>query len=161
MNVHVLPVRARSIIGPVKRTPTPTSVAKAVRHDPRWPQVESVLAALSASGRRAVRIVDAECGTGALLLEALKQARRLGFTAIEGYGIDRSPSLIGRARAAATRCADPAIGADFAVADIVTALRAEQDLPADILLCHDTARVLRNAGRIVIDDGAAVRGIAA
>ena len=82
MNVHILPVRARRIIGLVERSPTPTSVPKAVRHDPRWPQVESVLAALSASGRRAVRIVDAECGTGTLLLEALKQARRLGFTAI-------------------------------------------------------------------------------
>lgn len=92
-------------------------------------------------------------------------------TAIEGRGIDRSPPLIGRARLAAHRVIDPAIGVDFAVADMVAALREEQHLPADIVICHDLARnrrpeaahALRNAGRIVIADDAAchVRSIAA
>lgn len=158
MNVHVLPARSRR-------------VSKAVVHDLRWPKVEAALAGLRASGRHAVRIVDTDCGAGTLLLHALDQARRLGFTAIEGRGIDRSAPLIGRARAAANRFVDPAIGVDFAVADMLAAVLDEQDLPADIVLCHDAARdrgpeaalALRNAGRIVIDDSAGfhIRGIAA
>lgn len=158
MNVHGLPARSRHL-------------SMAVVHDPRWPQVEAALATLRASGRHAVRIVDADCGAGTLLLHALDRARRLGFTAIEGRGIDGSALLIGRARVASTRFVDPAIGVDFAVADMLAALEAEHDLPADIVLCHDIARdrgpeaalVVRNAGRIVIDDdaGAHIRGIAA
>ncbi|WP_380785631.1 SAM-dependent methyltransferase [Sphingomonas sp. R86521] len=158
MNVHGLPAGSRY-------------VSKAVVHDPRWPKVGAVLATLRASGRHAVRIVDIDCGAGTLLLHALEQARRLGFTAIEGRGTDGSALLIGRARAALTRFADPAIGVDFAVADMFAALADEHYLPADIVLCHDVARdwrpeaafALRNAGRIVIDDdaGSHVRGIAA
>jgi len=171
MNVHALPVRLRTAIGEATSTGPSRHVSKAAAHDPRWPRIEAALAALRTNGRHAVRIVDAECGAGTLLLQALAEARWLGFKAIEGRGIDRSPLLIGRARLAARRAADPAIGVDFAVADMVAALRDEQDLPADIVICHDlardrrpeAARALRNAGRIVIADDAAchVRGIAA
>ena len=171
MNVHALPVRLRTAIGGVPSTGPSRHVSKAAAHDPRWPRIEAALAALRANGRYAVRIVDAECGAGTLLLQALAEARWLGFTAIEGRGIDRSPLLIGRARAAAHRIIDPAIGVDCEVADMVGALRDEQDLPADIVICHDLARdrraeaahALRNAGRIVIADDPAcpVRSIAA
>jgi SAM-dependent methyltransferase len=156
MNVHSLPVRLRTEVGEV----TSRHPSKAALQDPRWPQIEAALSALRTKGRHAVRIVDAQCGTGTLLLQALTRARRLGFTAIEGRGIDRSPPLIGRARSAAHRVVDPAIGMDFVAADMVTALRNEQDLPADIVICHDLAPerqpdarlTLCKAGRVVIDD---------
>lgn len=162
MNVHTLPVRSRAAV----------TGARTVIHDSRWPQIVAVLSALRTAGRHAVRIVDAECGAGTLLLQAAHHARALGFTAIEARGIDRSPSSIGRARAAANRAADPAIGVSFEVADLVVALQTEHDLPADIVLCHgvaahewrpDAVAALRQAGRLVIDDRAAsyARGVAA
>lgn len=161
MNVRPLPARSGIAPGKDRRTASARRASRTAVHDPRWPLVESALSALRKSGRHAVRIVDADCGAGALLLQALEQARQLGFTAIEGRGIDRSPRLIGRARAAASRAEDPAIGADFAVADMIAALQAEQDFPADIVICPDIApnrspevvRALRNAGRVVIVDG--------
>lgn len=171
MSAHNLPIWSRNVVGAVKRTCTAQPGSEAAVHDPRWPRIEAALLALRASGRHAVRIVDADCGAGTLLLHALKHARQLGFTAVEGHGIDRSSLLIGRARSAARLAADPALGVDFEVADIVAALRDEQDLPADIVICHDVARdqrpeaarAVRNAGRIVIADDAAchVQGIAA
>ncbi len=151
MNVHTLPVRSRTAV----------TGARTAVHDARWPQIVAALTALRTAGRHAVRIVDAECGAGTLLLQAAHHARALGFTAIEARGIDRSPPSIGRARAAANRAADPAIGASFEVADLVVALQAEHDLPADIVLCHgvpvqdwhpDAVLALRQAGRVVIDD---------
>ncbi|WP_130327116.1 methyltransferase domain-containing protein [Sphingomonas sp. BK036] len=162
MNVHNLPIWSRTVVGAVKRTCTAQPGSEAA-HDQRWPRIEAALLALQSSGRHAVRIVDADCGAGTLLLHALGHARQLGFTAVEGHGIDRSSLLIGRARSAARRAADPALGVDFEVADIVAALRDEQDLSADIVICHDLARyrrpeavrALRNAGRIIIADDAA------
>lgn len=142
----------------------------AAAHDPRWPQISARLLWLKQQGRRAVRIVDADSGAGALLLHAVVHARALGFVAIEGRGIDGSPALIGRARASALRCNDPGIGVTFEVADMLTALRDEQDLPADIVLwgCPDrqdsgdaTASVLRAAGDLVIGDGPQARSAAA
>ncbi|USI72490.1 SAM-dependent methyltransferase [Sphingomonas morindae] len=118
-------------------------------HDERWPAIARALQALRATGRRAVRIVDAECGAGALLLEALHHARLLGFTAIEGRGIDGSPALIGRARAAAARRPDPAIGVVFEIADMRTALAEEAAFPADILLWHDTRAADRAAAPLL------------
>ena len=171
MSAHTLPIWSRSVVGAVRRTCTAQLGSEAAVHDPRWPRIEAALLALRFSGRHAVRIVDADCGAGTLLLHALGHARQLGFTAVEGHGINRSSLLIGRARSAARRAADPALGVDFEVADIVAALRDEQDLPADIVICHDVARdqrpeaarAVRNAGRIVIADDAAchVQGIAA
>ncbi len=170
MNVHALPVRSRTTIPSARGAGASRPPAKA--HDPRWPQIAAALAVLRTAGRHAVRIVDAECGAGTLLLHAAHHARMLGFTAIETRGIDRSPGSIGRARAAANRNPDPAIGVSFEVADMVTALQAEHDLPADIVLCHgmsvqdrrpQAVAALRHAGRTVIDDRAAscARDIAA
>lgn len=103
-------------------------------HDARWPQLAARLLALKQACRRSVRIVDADCGAGGLLLHAAAHARALGFLAIEGRGIDASPALIGRARAAAARLRDPAIGMTFEVGEMLAALREEQPFPADILL---------------------------
>ncbi|SFO30656.1 methyltransferase domain-containing protein [Sphingomonas sp. OK281] len=171
MNVFNLPIWSRTVIGAVKRTCTAQPDSEAAVDDPRWPRIQAALLELQSGGRHAVRIVDADCGAGTLLLHAMGHARQLGFTAVEGHGIDRSSLLIGRARLAARHAADPALGVDFEAADMITALRDEQDLPADIVICHDlsryrppeAARAVRNAGRVVIADDAAcnVQGIAA
>ncbi|SOB88150.1 Methyltransferase domain-containing protein [Sphingomonas guangdongensis] len=89
---------------------------------------------LREQGRHAVRIVDADCGSGALLIEAARHARALGFTAIEGRGIDGSPAMISRARIAAAGLQEPAIGVSFECVDLLTALAAETELPADLVL---------------------------
>lgn len=114
-----------------------TSGCRTVRADPRWPRIVAALADLRERGRYAVRIVDADCACGTLLIAAAQHAHALGFTGIEARGIDRLPACIGRARAAARRLSDPAIGFRFEHADIVPALAEEADFPADILLWHD------------------------
>ncbi|TXC70751.1 methyltransferase domain-containing protein [Sphingomonas ginsenosidivorax] len=148
------------------RRPLPGS--RTAIHDPRWPRIVAALSELRDRGRHAVRIVDADCGAGALLLHAAHHARALGFTAIEGRGIDGSPALVGRARAAAARQADAAIGLVFETADMLAALRDEADQPADILLCHatgpqacrpDMVDALHAAGRRVIGDAGLAPGL--
>lgn len=129
-------------------------------HDPRWPRIAAALAALRDRGRFAVRIIDADCGAGCLLLHAVHHARSLGFTAIEGRGIDGSPALIGRAKAAAQRQPDPAIGLTFDLSDVLVALGDEYDLPADLVLWHgprrqDVDRALSRAAELVISDDVA------
>ncbi len=132
---------------------TAAAISRTARHDPRWPAIGEALASLRDAKRRAIRIVDADCGAGALLIQALRHARALGFTAIEGRGIDTSPALIGRARAAAAKLHDPAIGIAFDVADPVEGLRDEVEAPAEILLCHDRAVVAPlGAGERIIGD---------
>lgn len=162
------PMRFRALDGgssgvAVKPTATAWSPAgsRAATHDPRWPRIMASLAALRDRGRHAVRIVDADCGAGSLLLHALHHARAIGFTAIEGRGIDGSPALIGRARAAASRQQDAAIGVAFEMADMVAALRDEHELPADIVIWHGPGKqdrsptmlfAIRAAGSCIIDD---------
>lgn len=117
-------------------TVTPSTIlgSRAAHNDPRWADICAALAALHEGGRHSVRIVDADCGLGTLLIEAVRYARALGFTAIEGRGIDGSPAMIGRARAAAARVQEPAIGLTFEVTDMMEALSSEGDFPADIVL---------------------------
>ncbi len=131
--------------------------------DSRWPQVAAALAALRADKRRSVRIVDADCGAGTLLLCAVRFARALGFTAIEARGVAAAPALIGRARAAAAALHDPAIGITFEQG-MPGAVQDEIDFPADIVLWHGgepsegqaarraTEQALASAGRAVIAD---------
>jgi SAM-dependent methyltransferase len=102
--------------------------------------VAAALAALRTRERRSVRIVDADCGAGTLLLCAVRLARRLGFTSIEARGIDHAPASIARARAAAAVMHDPAIGITFETADLVAALDDESEFPADILVWHGCAK---------------------
>jgi len=107
--------------------------------DARWPVLALTLAELRRAGRRAVRIVDADCGDGALLLAAARQARTLGFVAIEARGVDGPPALIARARTAAAALDDAAIGVSFDCADMVAALAQEHDLAPDIVLAPAVA----------------------
>ena len=125
-----------------------------IAHDPRWPAIRSALSGLREQRRFAVRIVDADCGAGALLIRAVRHARMLGFTAIEGRGIGGSAAMIGRARCAARRASDPAIGLEFASLTRDEALRAERDLPADILLWRGpiTAAVSQAAILVIAQD---------
>jgi len=130
-------------------------------HDRRWPALAETLGHLREAGRHSIRIVDADCGAGCLLIHAARYARTLGFMAIEGRGIDGAPQLVGRARAAAARLGDAAIGLGFEAADLLTALEEEAEFPADIVLWHgepgglDETRVLaalhRAAGRVITD----------
>jgi|GEM_PF-1296783 hypothetical protein len=160
MNAQTRLHRVSAARSPKIASKTAMPGSKAAIHDPRWPVVAAALATLREDGRHAVRIVDADCGAGSLLLQAVHHARTLGFTAIEGRGIDGSPALIGRARAAASRCTNLAIGTTFEVADMVTAMLEEHDLPADLVICHgmakgrrpEVASALENAARIVIGD---------
>jgi len=162
MNTQTRPHRVSAAPSPKIASKTAIPGSKTATHDPRWPVIAAALAALRDDGRHAVRIVDADCGAGSLLLQAVHHARSLGFTAIEGRGIDGSPALTGRARAAANRCTNLAIGTTFEVADMVTALREEHDLPADLVIWHgmtkdrrpEVASALGNAGRIVVGDDA-------
>lgn len=131
--------------------------------DARWPHVAAALAALRADKRRSVRIVDAECGAGTLLLYAVRFARALGFTAIEARGVAAAPALIGRARAAAATLDDPAIGITFEQG-APGAVQDEIAFPADIVVWHGgersansaaghaTEQALTRAGRTLIAD---------
>lgn len=114
--------------------------APAAREDRRWPVIARKLAALRARGRRSIRLVDANCGDGELLIAAAQHARALGFVAIEAHGVDRNVALIAHAQAAACFVDDPAIGLDFALGDAQAALRKEAAFPADIVLYADQAR---------------------
>lgn len=120
----------------VARKPAHAVTRRPRCRDTRWPEVAATLAALRAAKRCSVRIVDADCGAGTLLLCAVRFARALGFTAIEARGIDAAPTLIGRARVAAAAVHDPAIGIVFERGEAVAALCAECDFPADIVLWH-------------------------
>lgn len=118
-----------------------------MRRDPRWGRIAAALNGLRLRRRHAVRIVDIGCGDGALLIAALRHARAIGFTAIEGRGTDRAPDAIDRARLAAATVRDPAIGLVFECCDPLAALAAERELPADILLypVHAVPKPVRDA----------------
>lgn len=129
--------------------------------DARWPALASALLAMRAASRRSIRIVDADCGAGSLLLCAVRHARALGFTAIEARGIDQAAMHVRRAQAAAAKLCDPAISVTFETGMIVDALAAEAEFPADIVLWHgetDTAmghrvaEVVSSCGNTVIAD---------
>lgn len=71
-----------------RRSPGPSRAAPpqvTVRcRDPRWPALAAALAALRETRRCSVRIVDADCGRGTMLLCAARHARALGFGSIGG-----------------------------------------------------------------------------
>lgn len=131
--------------------------------DMRWAAIVAILQHVRLARRRSLRIVDAECGNGRLLLQAARHARALGFTAIEGRGIDADPAAIRVARSTAAALRDPAIGLSFETGDLLTALAEEAEFPADVVLWEGgagarplVADAAAAAGRIVIG-GAAPR----
>ena len=120
------PVTWPSELDPSRKPGGGSRSAVAGNHRPPYPAPREALL------RR--QIVGADCGGGTLLLHAVLHARQIGFIAIEGRGIHGSPALISRARAAADRLSNPAIGVTFEVAGMVNALDQERDLPADVVL---------------------------
>lgn len=116
--------------------------------DDRWPVIVDALAGLRADGRHSVRIVDADCGDGSLLRRIVLHARALGFTAVEGRGIDGVPALVARARQEVGELRDPAIGLTYEVADVAAALAGEAEFPADLVLWNggrDPSKKIRDA----------------
>lgn len=97
-------------------------------------KIDAVLRDLRLQGRHALRLVDLSCGR---LIATAKRARDLGFTAIEGRGVDRDPDAIERAWAAALVGRDPAIGLTFGVGSIARAVDEEREVGCDIILCLD------------------------
>ncbi len=100
-----------------------------------WQRIDKALIELRAQGRHAIRILDLGCGPGTRLLRTAARARALGFTAIEGHGIDLSPAMIALARQAAAGVDDPRIGLTFAVGDILDTLEQEGRHACDLALC--------------------------
>ena len=101
--------------------------------DLRWAPALLTLRILRKRGRRSIRLVDANCGDGSLLLHLARAARALGFVAIEGRGVDRDPALVVAARLSAGLLRDPAIGLTFDAGEGATALLEEAELPADMV----------------------------
>jgi len=100
-----------------------------------WSRIDAALIELRAQGRHAIRVLDLGCGPGTWLLRTVARARDLGFTAVEGRGIDLSPAMIDLARRAAAGVEDPRIGLSFDVGDILETLEQEGRHACDIALC--------------------------
>ncbi len=133
--------------------------------DQRWPAMLRKLKGLHKRGRRSIRIVDARCGNGDLLMLAVRRARELGFLAIEGRGVDADPDRIAAARRRLTHEADPAIGLVFEQGEMDRVLQEEANFPADLLLCagrggeqRRLARLARMAGDTVFWNDADAKG---
>ncbi len=135
----------------------PESLGERAEKDRRWPAMLRKLKGLRKLGRRSIRIVDADCGAGDLLIHAAQRARELGFVAVEGRGVDADPQLVNAAKKTAARQPDAAIGLVFELGDQREAMREEAQFPADLLLCssseseaRDFARIARAAGDTVL-----------
>jgi SAM-dependent methyltransferase len=100
-----------------------------------WGRLDAILVRMWAEGRRAIRIFDAGCGPGSWLLRLVLRARDLGFAAIEGVGVDLSPTMIAIARSRVHLAADAHIGLRFDIADLNFALDEEDEESFDIVLC--------------------------
>jgi SAM-dependent methyltransferase len=100
-----------------------------------WARIDAALVALRAQGRHAIRILDFGCGPGTWLLRTAARAHDLGFTAVEGRGIDISPAMIALARQAAADLRDAGIGITFDMSDILETLEQEGPHACDIALC--------------------------
>ena len=116
--------------------------------DRRWPAMLRKLKGLRKRGRRSIRIVDARCGNGDLLMLAVRRARELGFLAIEGRGVDADPDRIAAARRRLAHETDPAIGLVFEQGEMDRALEEEADFPVDLLLCAGRADEQRRLARL-------------
>jgi SAM-dependent methyltransferase len=100
-----------------------------------WSRLDAMLVRLWTDGRRAIRILDLGCGAGSWLLRLAVRARDLGFSAIDGLGIDVAPAMIDLARSRLRYAYDPHIGLRFEVADMMEMLEEEDEASYDIVLC--------------------------
>ena len=122
---------AYDIVAPARATTdTDTPQDRAI-----WARIDAALLDLKANRRHAIRILDLGCGEGRWLIRATRRARQLGFTAIEGRGVDHDPANIAIATAAARAQPDLAIGLTFEVGSFGEALEDERDTACDIVLC--------------------------
>lgn len=126
----------------------PDPIGDRAEKDRRWPAMLRKLKGLRKLGRRSIRIVDADCGAGDLLIHAAQRARELGFVAIEGRGVDTDPQLVASAQRNAARQSDPAIGLVFELGDQDKAMHDEREFPADLLLCSASGQDARNVTRL-------------
>ena len=86
-----------------------------------WRRIDVKLAALAASGKRSLKILDAGCGPGTWLRRIALRARELGFAALELRGLDISPRMVALAQDAVSidgMCLDTRVD----VADLGTPL---------------------------------------
>ena len=92
------------------------------------PPIDAALRRLRDEGRRSVRIVDVDCGTGRRLRRVARRARALGFVTVEARGC-------AGAGGAAPRGGDPAVGWTFDDAAPERALAEEAEGgDADLIL---------------------------
>lgn len=101
-----------------------------------------------------MRIVDVNCGDGMLLIQAVQQARTLGFLSIEGVGVDGDAKDIGDDQWRSLLLTDSAVGLEFHVGEPAAQLELECDFPADIILYASESPVpqsLRDALRFAGD----------
>jgi SAM-dependent methyltransferase len=100
-----------------------------------WARLDAMLVRMWTEGRRAIRILDAGCGPGSWLLRLAVRARDLGFSAIDGIGVDVSPAMIDIARSRLRLALDPHIGLRFEVADMLDVMEIEDEHSFDIVIC--------------------------
>lgn len=100
-----------------------------------WARLDATLVRMWTEGRRAIRILDLGCGAGNWLLRLAVRARDLGFSAIDGCGVDVAPAMIDLARSRQRFAYDPHIGLRFEITDMIEALDEEDEESFDIVLC--------------------------
>lgn len=101
-------------------------------------RIRRYLIALRRAGRRAILIVDVDCGDGRRLIDAAAEAHALGFVAIEARGFDISPEKVAAAAETADGRGDPAVRFSFAVLDerAPFSLDDDEDGQADLMLAN-------------------------
>lgn len=112
----------------------------------------SELRRLRAQGRRAVCVIDLDCGSGDRVMRLAHYARALGFLAIEVWGFDRSPEQVEAASHAAKSLPNPRIGFSFALRPTGNLVPVE-DGAADILIAGQCEQDLSELSRIVDPSG--------